>query len=427
MNKVRASFVAVEKPGQPGQPPQWGLRKASDVSTVSGLNGNITEDSSLKRTISRNTTMTTNDQVSQGDLGLILKGSPFDDDKAAATKQAKDLGQALSSGQAQKKMLDIDTKKHAPVQEKIASTAPKMKTPTGIKPKPSTVQLDASKTAPPVKGPPTKQVAPKPSEKNPIIPQSPQPGKVNTTHPAPTIKGIRGGPAKIMAVMDSANKARIERGKKSPVTETKHGQSHKKDIAPKAPVANSVKKEQIPQSEQKPPKPATQPTKLPAAATAPTAASVARSDGPQKSLNTDSRRVSAVRKEKSALKVTSASTASSLGRKTPRNSLAPQTNGHERPKSRVSTAKDESFLARMMRPTASSQQKVHEKVVKADSPPRVRKMSDKVRQSLDSTKDKEDDKENEATSSLETAKSIPEVEEQNAQIPAETAVAQEAT
>lgn len=80
----------------------------------------------------------------------------------------------------------------------------------------------------------------------------------------------------------------------------------------------------------------------------------------------------------------------------------------------------------MMRPTASSQQKVHEKVVKADSPPRVRKVSDKIRQSLGPTK-KDENKENEVGATLEASKSIPDVEEQKMEMPAGSAVAQGAT
>ena len=360
------------------------------------------------------------DQTAREDLGLILKGSPFEGDQAAHTDQAKDPDQAVSSGKTLKKIPEIDTKQNAPGQDKVAPAASKMKSPTSTtKPKSST---EISKVAP-VKGPATKQIAPKPAEKSPISPQSPRSAKVNTTHPAASIKGIRGGTAKIMAVMESANKARAEREKNSPV-EAKRSQP-KKDI-PKTPITNNVKKDPTSPRLEKAPKTVIQSNKLPATATAPTAASVGRTDGPPKSLSTDNRQVPAVRKDKPPPKATSTFTTSILAKRTPRNSLAPQTSGHERPKSRVSTAKDESFLARMMRPTASSQQKVHEKIAKVESPPRVNKVSDRVRQSLGPTK-KDDDKENEEGATLEATKSIPEVEEQKTEMPGETAVAQEAT
>ena len=417
MSKVRASFIAVEKPGQPGQAHQWGLRKASDVNSVSGMSGNIAEDLSLRKFTSRSSVTMTDGQTERGDLGLILKGSPFEDDKAAHTRQA------------QNKIGQLDTaKKDHPGPGKVASTASKMKSPTSAtKSKPSTTQLDTSKTGLPVKTAPTRQVPPKTSDRSPISPSSSQSAKLNTTHPTPTIRGIRGGPAKIMAVMDSAKKAREGREKKSPVTETKPTQIVKRDTAPKVSDTNGAKQESSSPKVEKNTKLPTQQAKLPAVTTTPAAASAARTDGPPKTLTTDNRRVSAVRKDKPPPKVASTTTASSLAKRTPRTSLAPQTNGHERPRSRVSTAKDESFLARMTRPTASSQQKVHEKVTKPDSPPRARKVSDKVRQSLGPTKDKSENKENEAESPLEATKSAPEVEEQKTEVPAETVVAQEAT
>lgn len=414
MSKVRASFVAVEKPGQPGQAPQWGLRKASDVSSVSGVNGNI-EESSLRKTTSRNNTMAA-DQTAREDLGLILKGSPFEGDQAVHTKQAKDLGQAISASTPEK-VPDIDTKQHAPNQEKVTPAAPKIKSPIVTTSKPS---IETSK--PPAKAIATKPIAPRIAENSPISPYSPQSAKVNTSHPVASIKGIRGGPAKIMAVMDSANKAKVEREKRSPV-EVKHAHPEKKEIS-RPFITNNTKKAPASPRTEKAPKATIPPSKQPAVATAPPATSAARTDGPPKSLSTDNRRISAVRKDKPPPKVANTSTTSSLAKKTSRSSLAPQTNGHERPKSRVSTTKDESFLARMMRPTASSQLKVHEKVAKPDSPPRAQKVSDKIRQSLGPKKD--EDKENEEEVAIQATKSIPEVEEQKTEMPIGSAVAQEA-
>ena len=434
VSKVRASFIAVEKPGLPGQAPQWGLRKASDVSSISAVNGNISEDSSLGKITSRtSTTMADNGETAQDDLGHLLKGSSFDNEEAISTRQVNDATDGPSSGEPQTNAAPQETTENkTPKQDNTTSPASKMETPTSAtKSKPSPAQPDASKPGQPVKTSPTRNVPAKSAEKSPISPSAPQSTKVNTTHPAPSVRGIRGGPAKIMAVMDSANKARVEREKKSPMIEKKSpnekkssiekksptierksSQAVKKDVTPKTSITNGAKKEPTSSKAAKSTKPPTKLVKLPAAATARTAASVARTDGPPKKLSTDNRRVSAVRKDQPLSKATSTATASSLAKRTPRTSLAPQTNGHERPKSRVSTAKDESFLARMTRPTASSQKKVHEKVTKPDSPPRTRKVSDKIRQSLGSTKDKSEDKENEADSPLETKTSLPQAEEQ---------------
>lgn len=431
VSKVRASFIAVEKPGLPGQAPQWGLRKASDVSSISAVNGNISEDSSLGKITSRtSTTMADNGETAQDDLGHLLKGSSFDNEEASSMKQVSDARDAPFSGEPQTNATPLDTtEKKTPEQGNATSPASKTETPTSAtKAKRSPAQPDASKPRQSVKTSPTRNVPAK-SEKSPTSPSASHSTKVNTTHPAPSVRGIRGGPAKIMAVMDSANKARIEREKKSPTaekkspttekksltTERKPSQPVKKDVTPKTSITNGAKKEPTSPKAAKSTKPPTKPVKLPAAATARTAASVARTDGPPKKLSTDNRRVSAVRKDQPLSKATSTATASSLAKRTPRTSLAPQTNGHERPKSRVSTAKDESFLARMTRPTASSQKKVHEKVTKPDSPPRTRKVSDRNRQGLGSTKDKSEDKENEADSPLETKTSLPQAEEKTAQ------------
>lgn len=121
------------------------------------------------------------------------------------------------------------------------------------------------------------------------------------------------------------------------------------------------------------PKSPTRPVRLPASATAPTASSVARVGGggpaaPPSRINTTTlaRKPSTLNKDhKPSAPRTNGTAASHLQKKPSRVSL-PAQNGHERPKSRVSIAgskaPDGGFLARMMRPTASSAQKTHEKV-----------------------------------------------------------------
>jgi hypothetical protein len=78
---------------------------------------------------------------------------------------------------------------------------------------------------------------------------------------------------------------------------------------------------------------------------------------------------------------------------------AQTTSAYDSPKSRASTASrtpDDSFLARMMRPTASTASKAHEKV-QVSSPPRVNRnvaaTATKSRKSLGhaKTEDKEND------------------------------------
>jgi len=150
--------------------------------------------------------------------------------------------------------------------------------------------------------------------------------------------------------------------------------SHAPKLAPSSPVSAFTKPK---------PKSPTRPQRLPASATAQTAASAAKLGG-----NTQSRSPSrastasaALNRKPSTLKkdptITQprgppSATTTGLRKKVSRPSL-PAGAHPDRPKSRTSTvgskAPDDSFMARMMRPTASSASKVHEKI-EPKSPPR---------------------------------------------------------
>ncbi|MCJ1406789.1 hypothetical protein MMC19_000858 [Ptychographa xylographoides] len=130
----------------------------------------------------------------------------------------------------------------------------------------------------------------------------------------------------------------------------------------------------------------TRPTRLPAAATAPTAASIAklgetgthpRSPSRSSAVATQiDQNVATQNKDRPKFHSrgqAAAGAAHSLARKSSRPSLPAGSNLADRPKSRASTigskALDEGFLTRMMRPTASSASKTHEKI-EPKSPPR---------------------------------------------------------
>ncbi|MCJ1379938.1 hypothetical protein MMC17_003041 [Xylographa soralifera] len=133
------------------------------------------------------------------------------------------------------------------------------------------------------------------------------------------------------------------------------------------------------------PKSPTQPTRLPAAATAPTAASTAKlgailSTHTSNATNTigpsTDRRSLTQKKDRpmAGSRVAPAANATlGLQKKSSRPSLPTGLHHADRPKSRASTVgskpPDEGFLARMMRPTASSASKAHEKI-EPKSPPR---------------------------------------------------------
>ncbi|KAJ9260050.1 hypothetical protein DTO207G8_747 [Paecilomyces variotii] len=122
----------------------------------------------------------------------------------------------------------------------------------------------------------------------------------------------------------------------------------------------------------------TRPVRLPASMTAPTASSAAKTGAASQSPNRAQTPSRGLTRKPSTLKkdATGASPrvpASNIPRQPSRASLASP--GSDRPKSRTSTVGtktvDDSFLARMMRPTASSASKTHEKV-EAKTPPRTR-------------------------------------------------------
>ncbi|MCJ1471892.1 hypothetical protein MMC13_000533 [Lambiella insularis] len=141
------------------------------------------------------------------------------------------------------------------------------------------------------------------------------------------------------------------------------------------------------QTSKKPtPKSPTRPVRLPAAATAPTAASAAKlgsdSNVPARSpsragtMNTNLGRKASTLKKPTATSKGGTSSAGIATRSYPKSSHASLPNGShptDHPKPRVSTAgskqPEEGFLARMMRPTASSASKAHEKI-EPKSPPR---------------------------------------------------------
>ncbi|MCJ1390634.1 hypothetical protein MMC18_003495 [Xylographa bjoerkii] len=133
------------------------------------------------------------------------------------------------------------------------------------------------------------------------------------------------------------------------------------------------------------PKSPTRPTRLPAAATASTAASAAKlgasssahSPNAASTVGTHTERKSSTQKKDRPITVPrvvpAASAAPGLQKKSSRPSLPTGSHPADRPKSRASTVgskpPDEGFLARMMRPTASSASKAHEKI-EPKSPPR---------------------------------------------------------
>ncbi len=391
VSKVRTSFVAVERPGEAGQPAQLGLRKQSDVSSMAEVReAAITENGGgapSKSVTNEAAAPSTNEPG----LGAILKGSPFEgspsqksEQPSSATKTETPNSQHTEKKSPEKPKMNGNTSKMTPAVDK---TQPKEQS----APK---AEVDTDKTKKPTKPLPaalnTKAVAPKTKDsptmpkRSPVLQKKAQQSPTTPNGHGPAIKP-RGGVSKVQGVMQSANKAKDERAKaeQSKSERAKEGKTAAKDVKPPSvaskPTVASKAHAQKQESTSAEPKQAkspttTRPVKLPAAATKPTAASAARQDANYESEEAAQATAERVSRMVGAPRVANATTRASLAKKSSRASLA---NGDDRPKTRTSTVHkpaDEGFLARMTRPTAASAQKTHEKV-QVSSPPRARRTS----------------------------------------------------
>jgi hypothetical protein len=413
-SKVRTSFIAVERPGDTGEGQHWGLRKASDIANMADVkhetergslvNGALKVDGSppqlngVHNDLGSQPQQNGSGQVSQGGLGSILKGSAFEVSPPASRSNL--LGSAPreppSSPTASKKNLStskMNGKVTPGAQPKPIGSRIKDVVASGQNKPPPPVKLNTTKDAKPIKPPPTRQMPPaKPSAKPPTSPRTPR-APVSPKMEKPM---IRGSPAKPTAVAESA-KHDTSPGKaeklptlpKEPRRASQNTQSP--PVARNVPSSNrpnGVKKDAKPKSPEAKPRP----TRVPASAAAPTTASAAKSG----TTTTLARKPTITKREHPPAKPPTSTVPAA--KKASRTSLPPQTNGTDRTKPRTSVgrkAPDEGFLARMMRPTASSAQKAHEKVAPS-SPPQSKRAAPvqavkKVRRSLATS---EEDKEN---------------------------------
>lgn len=436
VSKVRASFVIVERPSNIEEGQQWGLRKASDIVSMADMNQKLDNDSLLNGasdTSNSNFQMnrinsdsdpqppqasaddipvdeTTVDVNTHDGLGTILKGSAFE--ASPPTSDTKMNGTAAKETPASpippKKnttALDPNDKKTPGTQTKSIGSKIKDAISSNHNRPPPSVKLNMPKDAKIIKPPPTRQVPPaKPSARSPTAPGTPRaPASPKTEKPI-----IRGSAAKPMAVAESAkNAATSGPAKKSPVlpTETRRTSLNTQHPAaahslPSSPRTNGVKKDATPPSPEVKPRS----TRVPASVAGPTAASTARISN----HTTLSRKLTNTRRDPPLARTTNFTAPAT--KKATRTSLPAQTNGTDRTNPRISAAKktpDEGFLARMMRPTASSAQKTHEKVAPS-SPPQAKRAGpmhgtkSKARGSLTTS---DEDKENSHRGSQEMASS----------------------
>ena len=394
LSKVRASFVAVERPEVAGQGQQWGLRKASDVSVMADANGPkaisavIAEDRQKEEALSKVAPAKENMRVDsaaidnaapkqegtgEGGLGAILKGSAFEEPavEAGAAKKAEPASKMSTKPKSSNNKV-TDTKASSSIVKKLDEAKKDPHPP----PKGSFVDKDVKSVKPPggrihPRISTTAPAASKPSATGPVA------SKPATTAPA----GSKPSPT---------TPKRPTFPKTTKMASSKpNGATKPADTAETTAEATGPNKDASQLSpKEKPRSSTTKPVRVPEHATSPTAASAGRANGEGKGVANKpsvppavtAKETKSAKPEKKETKaptiakaITMATAAtSSLAKKAPRASLASQANGQDRPKSRTSIgskAPDESFLARMTRPTTSSASKAHEKV-KVDSPPR---------------------------------------------------------
>ncbi|WEW59672.1 hypothetical protein PRK78_005151 [Emydomyces testavorans] len=408
LSKVRASFIPVERNGSAGSPLGWPRRADSGDSLANtkppmayDFGGPIEKSSPLTPTepIHKSfpgrlvgtaqmsekkepaggldtTTHNVPGDVIHG-LGAILKGSPFEDSKPQKLSQKHGSSlQALSSAALEPKSTVMQETK---TNNLTKGAAPKIKPETktaSSRPSNIAIAKEPNHHTPRntvAKGPKT---PPAQTPKFPVTPESQVPKAVNSS-----------------AVAKDANKAsprvntprRPGRSSLSPVARTKSA------VATRENAANLSSKHNSPDHQKPRSKSPTRPIRLPSSMTAQTASSAAKTNNPasrpqsRNDINRLTRKPSSLRTDRATSKPPVPST--TIRTQPSRTSLAPPPNtALDRPKSRSSHANprapDESFLARMMRPTASSANKTHDKV-EPKSPPRSARTARPVRKPAD--------------------------------------------
>ncbi|EER42646.1 conserved hypothetical protein [Histoplasma capsulatum H143] len=402
LSKVRASFVAVERTGQSGSPPMWGLRKAADLDSNNTINNNSGANNSpgkLIRTISsgvddvgspieRSVTTSSSNSADKGAVmsGSLSSSSPDNRNKNNTNaNNNNNNGGLLGSGNLNKpwaaklpsRLMDSPTPGKQSASEDILMVAA------------TTEGKDSGKVK--SKGGPQENMQQE-KEGAPIA-AAPIYEPVVTSG-----KNVVGNDANNATSKKSSTKelkSPLPRTPRTPTTMTNliAKTTPKETDRPRA----AVTKQPIQPAADKAHKALSSPTKpirLPNSMVAPTASSAAKSNVDGRPASQAGTRISNLARKPSSLRSDRNNSSKSTGpigsaiQKPAKraSSLAPQKNtAHDRPRSRVSNVgavrpPDESFLARMMRPTASSASKMHEKIEiksppRGSGPPKVRRKS----------------------------------------------------
>lgn len=389
VSKVRTSFVAVDRPGESSQSPQRTFRKISDVSSMAEVREEaIAEDSNISvvKAVAQDAPRSV---VEEKGLGAILKGSPFETspsppvepptnssreelnvEPSESPEESKATETGIASNVASPAR-NIQSADQSPAKtESIQDTSPSEPVPTALNTE-FTTSTSTSKESPTL------------SKKSPVTQKKEPPAIVNGH--GSMIKP-RGGVNKITGIIQSGNRAR-EGGARGDCLDSQPAHVEKKKSTKEVKVpsvaskptaasrAHAYKQDKHSAGQERIKSPTTaRPVKLPSAATAGTAASAARKGGTK--ADDEGKTATSEKKTKAAQvpRVANVATRASLAKKSSRASLA---NGEDTPRTRLSAAHkqaDESFLARMTRPTASSARRAQE-TAQMGSPPRLRQSS----------------------------------------------------
>lgn len=398
LSKVRASFVAVDRAAESS--PVSSLRKESGRSD-SPLRSVSSEDvdTSLKSPVSLSrsngqeaASKTENDNPADETLHTATGRKELADEKHDK------VDKAISSETA-------STKEHSSLSSRPAAAAPaeqpqkQSATPTAAPKRPSNVNAAKSKTAATTAVKSTSTSSPK-SDAHPRTTTTTKPVSDKTSKPvrqtsASTTKKTADESAKTVA-------HRPSRTTLKPATKAATARTSRNTAESAAPSAA----------------PNSKPARLPSSATTPSLSSAAKAgttsrQGTGTATSNLTRKPSSLKTATNGGQRATTPTNSSIRKQASRASLPSQTS-NERPGSRTSNVGtkpvNEGFLARMMRPTASSASKVHDKI-EVKSPPRPSKSVPKRVTSKAELRPSRPSKEKDASEKTQKENPLPEAKE----------------
>lgn len=405
LSKVRASFVAVDRAAQSS--PVAGLRKESGRSDSPAVNSICSEDidTSLRGPVSP-----------PPSNGLETLRKPVDDsakDTQSDTKSQELTEKShtpkvdIASESSSVKEPKAESNPPAPVPEKPGKQAPAPKTVTK---RPSNVNIGktnpaaSTATKPPSTASPKSSVHPRTSTAT-TKPASDRTTTMTRQSSAATTRHTSGELAKTVT-------RRPSRTSLNPASKTAPRTSRDTTKLSPAQTAHNSKSARLPTS-----------ATVPSLSTAKTG-TTARQSGASTAASNLSRKPSTLNSAANGAQRETTQATSNVRKKTSRASL-PSQSSNERPSSRVSSTGskpvDEGFLARMMRPTASSASKTHDKV-EVKSPPRTSKPAAAPKRvaSKANLRTAHPKKEKDSSENIQKEKPQPKIKEQTGSKPAKS-------